>query len=246
MQSEIKVKSSEGSSGSVKDEEELTKNPTTPHISLISFDHRDIEDLPPDAFEITFSPATTRVFTTPGNIGKELLSIHSVENGSGLPETSTDASSILRSDIVATNVDSNQSELSPISSTQSVEDIRPAQKIKPEQIDFNEDEQTIRPDDHDSTESHDENEPSQKSISTDSPVQSLSSEDEMALSTTSKPLFIFTTLSKVCYHIIAFFSNILSQSFIFHFFFQNNYFIFSKIFFLNSIFPEKLTFRKNF
>lgn len=46
--------------------------------SLISFDHRDIEDLPPDAFEITFPPVVTRVFTTPDNIEKGVLLIHSV------------------------------------------------------------------------------------------------------------------------------------------------------------------------
>ncbi|VDK89050.1 unnamed protein product, partial [Onchocerca ochengi] len=196
IQAEIKVKSDEDNSGSVKNEEELTKNPTTPHISLISFDHRDIEDLPPDAFEITFPPVVTRVFTTPDNIEKGVLLIHSVENGSKLPETFATASTISRSDIVATNVDSNEFELS---STQSIEDIKSAQKIKPEQIDFNKDGQTtsvLQPDDHDSIESRVENEPSQKSISRDSSMQSLSSEDEMTMNTTSKPLFIFTTLSK--------------------------------------------------
>lgn len=58
-------------------------------------------------------------------------------------------------------MDSNEFELS---STQSIEDIKSAQKIKPEQIDFNKDEQTtsvLQPDDHDSIESRVENEPSQ-------------------------------------------------------------------------------------
>ncbi|MCP9257182.1 Nidogen-like protein [Dirofilaria immitis] len=199
-------------SESIRSENGWTKNTTTPHIPLISLDRHDIEDLPPDAFEITFPPLVTQLFTTADNTERGLLSIQSVRNGtqSRPPKIFATAPTILETNVTVafTNVDSEHpeifpSELSPISSTQSIDEIRPVQKIKPKEIDFNKDERIInvlQPDDHNSInnkfESHEENESSQKSTSTDLPVQNLSSEDEMTLSTTSKPLFIFTTLSK--------------------------------------------------
>ncbi|EJD75008.1 nidogen [Loa loa] len=201
--------------GSVNGEEERTRNPITPHIPLISLDRHDIEDLPPDAFEITFPPFVTvipRLFTTSDSAERGLLSIHLMENETEdrQPETFVTAPAVLTTDSV---IDSNRpeippetSKLSPVSSTQSIEDIRPVQKAKPEEIDFNHDEQIInlfRPDDDsvdNKLESDLESEPFEKIISTDLSMQTVAPEhkndDYMTLSTTSKPLFIFTTLPK--------------------------------------------------
>ncbi|VBB34135.1 unnamed protein product, partial [Acanthocheilonema viteae] len=79
IQSEMKP--GEHSSGSVKGEAEWTRSPTTPHIPLISLDRHDIEDLPPDAFEVTFPPFITvvpRLFTTIDSTERGLLPIRPV------------------------------------------------------------------------------------------------------------------------------------------------------------------------
>ncbi|VBB33000.1 unnamed protein product [Acanthocheilonema viteae] len=80
IQSEMKP--GEHSSGSVKGEAEWTRSPTTPHIPLISLDRHDIEDLPPDAFEVTFPPFITvvpRLFTTIDSTERGLLPIRPVK-----------------------------------------------------------------------------------------------------------------------------------------------------------------------
>uniref|UniRef100_A0A158Q893 EGF-like domain-containing protein n=1 Tax=Elaeophora elaphi TaxID=1147741 RepID=A0A158Q893_9BILA len=208
------TKPGEHSSGSVQGEEEWMSNPVTPHIPLISLDRHDIEDLPPDAFEITFPPFITvlpRIFSTSDSTKGGLLPVHPVENGTQgrQPETLETAPTLLVTDLV---IDGNRPELppetsalSPVSPTQSVGDIRPMQKIKPAEVDFDKDERIIdlfQPDDDSDgnrLEPDKERGPSEDSISTNSPVQSLAPEDErddVTLSTTSKPLFIFTTLPK--------------------------------------------------
>lgn len=212
IQPVVETKPSDHSSGNAKDGG-WTRSPVTPHIPLISLDRQDIEDLPPDAFEVTFPPFVTvvpRLFTT-GDIETGLLSTHPVGDGmqDRQPEFLATTSTILATDPVVDDSRSEVlpevSELPPISSTRSVEDVRPVQKVKPGEIDFDNDEQIInlfRPDDDsfdNRLEPNKENEASEVSMSTDSPVQTLVQEDErdyMTLSTTSKPLFIFTTLPK--------------------------------------------------
>uniref|UniRef100_A0A1I8EWW2 Nidogen n=2 Tax=Wuchereria bancrofti TaxID=6293 RepID=A0A1I8EWW2_WUCBA len=197
IQPAVQMKPGEHSSGNAKDVE-WTRSPVTPHMSTT--------DLAGSPGHRRFAPGRVR-----GHI--PTLCHRGTATGNGTqgrqPESLATASTMLATDPV---VDGSRpevlpevSELPPVSSTQSVEDVRPVQKAKPGEIDFDNDEQIInlfRPDDDsfdNRLEPNKESETSEVSMSTDSPVQTLVPEDErdyMTLSTTSKPLFIFTTPSK--------------------------------------------------
>ncbi|VDK77265.1 unnamed protein product [Litomosoides sigmodontis] len=211
IQSVMRMKSKQNSTATsgFKHGEEWTKASITPHIPLISLDRHDIEDLPPDAFEVTFPPFITvipRLFITPESTKGALLSILPVGSGmqGGQAENfvTTPTESVVDSNLPGLLPET--SEIPPILSTQTVEDIRSLEKVKPKEIDFDKNEQIIdifRPDEDSDDKKFEpnENEPSEMSLPTDPLVQSLAPEDERdhtEASSTSKPLFVFTTIPK--------------------------------------------------
>uniref|UniRef100_A0A915Q1X0 EGF-like domain-containing protein n=1 Tax=Setaria digitata TaxID=48799 RepID=A0A915Q1X0_9BILA len=210
IQSVAEMRPNKHSAEEINAKEEWTQKSITPHIPLISLDRHDIEDLPPDAFEVTFPPFVTvipQLFTTSYSTEGELLPIHHVvgnETQGRLPETLSTVP-----DVFKTISNSETREPSLVSSIPSSEDIRTVEKVKPE-VEFDKGEELnniLRPDDDSDdnrpeppTEEHfKESELPEKSMSTDLPMQGLTADSEEAytvLGTTSKPLFIFTTLPK--------------------------------------------------
>ncbi|VDM97071.1 unnamed protein product [Thelazia callipaeda] len=204
----------------VKNLPNVTQKIATPHVPLISLDRLDIEDLPPDAFDITFPPFITvvpKLFTSSNVAGKSEI-VTGVENEATLSESGISTSTEISEDALSavhTSVGGITTEVFTKSSDSwltSTEVTKRIKQVKPTKIDFDyDDRQThIFVSDRSPTEEMPESaidqqqkkiQPSQKSTEKALPteVTTLDYEENDLLQsiTTSKPLFIFTTISKV-------------------------------------------------
>uniref|UniRef100_A0A183D6I0 Titin n=1 Tax=Gongylonema pulchrum TaxID=637853 RepID=A0A183D6I0_9BILA len=138
----------------VRSGESSVQKQLTPHVPLISLDQHDIEDLPPDAFDITFPPFVTvvpQLFTmveVNGSEVQETGGATEVARPAGVEETeirTTEPTALFTS--VKDGPDSTPaSKVTPSSSQRHpIEDIGEVEKTKPVEIDFNIDEHMQTP-----------------------------------------------------------------------------------------------------